>query len=164
MISHLSKLINSELKTLASLDHNSILRDSFEAVRCFSWETVWMEFEQATPTLLLLFKSLLPPKKPLVCLLLSMIVKQKSPSLCLVQRAISIMLYGNAAHKQVYIWIPVSCFNSFVSAKVYHCLQPLMVSLSYHGMRKLVEKISESHDAAVLEWSDTLERTLKVMF
>ena len=37
-----------------------------------------------------------------------------------------------------------------------------MISLSYHGMRRLVEKLSESHDAAVLEWSDTLEKNLKV--
>ena len=39
--------------------------------------------------------------KPLICLLTSMILKKKYPVLGLVQKAISLLLYGNGTHKLV---------------------------------------------------------------
>lgn len=39
------KNIKTELKMIGSLQHNSILRDTIEAVRQFSWETIWLELK-----------------------------------------------------------------------------------------------------------------------
>jgi len=52
----------------------------------------------------------------------------------LVQRVIFTVLYGNGANKQVN-----NISNNITNCKclqLYHCLQPLMVSLSYNGMLK----------------------------
>ena len=40
----LQKKRKNEMKSLASLDHDSILRDDFEALKHFSWETVYFLF------------------------------------------------------------------------------------------------------------------------
>ena len=89
---------------MGSQQHNSLLRDTNEAVRQFSWETVWLEMMRDVPTLTKFFMKLIPKiGKPLLCFLISVILKQRSPKLCLVQRAISVLLYGNGASKQVCI-------------------------------------------------------------
>ena len=96
--------IKGELKLMGSQQHNSLLRDTNEAVRQFSWETVWLEMMRDVPTLTKFFMKLIPKiGKPLLCFLISVILKQRSPKLCLVQRAISVLLYGNSASKQVCI-------------------------------------------------------------
>ena len=41
---------------LASVKHDSILRDDFEAVKHFSWEIVYLEFEKNVPTLIRLIR------------------------------------------------------------------------------------------------------------
>lgn len=90
------------MKKICKLDHNSILRDDIEGVKHFSWETIWLELERHVPTLLALIKKLLSrPNKPLTCFIISQILKQRLPCMGLVQRAISVLLYGNGASKQV---------------------------------------------------------------
>ena len=94
--------IKGELKLLASVEHNSLLRDTNEAVRRFSWETIWVELMRDVPTLASFFMKLTPKiGKPLLCFIISIILKHRSPKLCLVQRAISVLLYGNGVSKQV---------------------------------------------------------------
>lgn len=103
-ITSITRQIKQELKTLCSEDNNSLLRDGIEAVKHFSWERVWLELEKSVPTLTsLLMKLVKRPREnqPLICLLSSMIVKQRSPKLGLVQRAITVALYGNGTHKSV---------------------------------------------------------------
>ena len=100
----IAKVIKQEIHSICSLEHDSILRDNIEAVKHFSWETVWLELQNKMPTLLQLLKLLVKrPKmnKPLMCLIASMVLKQNSPKLGLVQRAISVLLYGNATSKVV---------------------------------------------------------------
>jgi len=41
VISSITKQILWEIKKLSSLEHHSLLRDDIEAVKNFSWETVW---------------------------------------------------------------------------------------------------------------------------
>lgn len=99
-----SRQIKREIKSFCSLDRNTLLRDDLEAVKNFDWETVWLELKGGIPTLFGLLKQLInspESHKPLVCLILSMILKQCSPKVCLVQRAISVLLYGNGTSKIV---------------------------------------------------------------
>ena len=52
----LQKKKKNEMKSLASLDHDSILRDDFEALKHFSWETAYLELEKNVPTLIKLLR------------------------------------------------------------------------------------------------------------
>ncbi len=109
VIMEIARKIRSETKSISSATHDSILLDPIEAVKHFSWETVWLELKNKMPTLLKLLQLVITnpsKKKPLICFLVSQILKQRYPKLGLVQRAISIALYGNGTNKQVY-------FNSY---------------------------------------------------
>ena len=78
VISSMSRLILKEIKQLCSLEHSSVLRDDMEAVKNFSWETVWGELTKDLPTLVALLKGLIrhpEDHKPLICLIISMILK-----------------------------------------------------------------------------------------
>ncbi len=78
--------------------------DTVEAVKDFHWETVMFEFEKKLPTLVNLLKGILPrpaQQRPLLGLLISQLLKPRHQRMGLVQRAISLMLYGNGAGKQV---------------------------------------------------------------
>ena len=46
------KNIKTESKHIGSLDHNSILRDTNEGVRRFSWEIAWLELNKNVLTLI----------------------------------------------------------------------------------------------------------------
>ena len=48
--------IKGEMKSLASVDHDTVLRDDIEAVKWFSWDTVFMELDKKIPTLVRLLK------------------------------------------------------------------------------------------------------------
>ncbi len=103
-ITNVSRLMLKEISDLCSLEHDTILRDNIQAVKQFSWETIWLELLSKTPTLVSLFQHLIssPEKnKPLICLLISMILKRRPPKLSLVQPAISLLLYGNGTSKKV---------------------------------------------------------------
>lgn len=100
----MSKLILKEIKQLCALERCSLLRDDVEAVKNFSWETVWGELTKDVPTLVALLQGLIKhpeDHKPLICLIISMILKQRSPKVSLVQRAVSVLLYGNGTSKVV---------------------------------------------------------------
>ena len=100
----MSKRILKEIKQLCSLDRCSLLRDDVEAVKNFSWETVWGEMIQDLPTLVCLLQGLIKrpaDHKPLISLIISMILKQRSSKVSLVQRAVSVLLYGNGTSKIV---------------------------------------------------------------
>ena len=56
LIPEMAKKIRNEMKSLASLDHDSILRDDLEELKHFSWETVYLELEKNVPTLIKLLR------------------------------------------------------------------------------------------------------------
>lgn len=92
------------MKGLSSLMYNSFLRNSEEAVKDFSWDTVMNELLNKIPTLMSLLTQLIPcpeKSKPLICMLASQILKSRHPQMGLVQRAVSVLLYGNSTAKQV---------------------------------------------------------------
>ncbi len=104
VIVNLSLKIKKEMKAISSDAHDSILRDTIEAVKHFSWQTVWLELTQKIPTLMSLLSHLIPKPdehKPLLCFLASQILKSRHQRMGLVQRAVSIMMYGNGTAKQV---------------------------------------------------------------
>ena len=104
LIRQLAIKIRTEMKDISSDDHDSILRDSIEAIKHFSWETVYLELSRNIPTLMSLLRQLVKQpakKKPLLCCLASQLLKSRHQRLGLVQRAVSVMMYGNGTAKQV---------------------------------------------------------------
>ena len=100
--------IRTEIKSINSAEHDSILLDSIEALKNFSWESIWLELSSKTPTLVKLLQLLVTnssKKKPLMSFIVCQLLKQQYPKLCLVQRAVSIALFGNGTSKQVDIII-----------------------------------------------------------
>lgn len=105
--------IRREMQDLSSLEHNSILRDNVEAVKKFSWETVWSDLKRKMPILMSLLYELVPKPEsrlPLICMIASQLLKCRHRQLCLVQRAVSVMLYGNGTSKQVQL-VYVMCHS-----------------------------------------------------
>ena len=106
IMTEICRKIKVEMKDLSSDKHDSILRDTVEAVKHFHWETVMLELERKVPTLLTLLKHIVPQpaeQRPLICLVVSQLLKSRHRRMGLVQRAVSIMLYGNSSSKQVRI-------------------------------------------------------------
>jgi L1 cell adhesion molecule like protein len=96
--------IDKELKSICSYNHDSVLRDCIEGLRMFSWETIWLELLRNLPSLMKILSLLIPQhleNKPLLSFAASLILKKRSPKMGLVQRAVSLLLYGNGACKQV---------------------------------------------------------------
>ena len=99
---------------MSSDDHGSILRDTNEAVKRFSWETVILELQQNVPTLIKFLQLLVPrplERKPLISFIASLLLKTRH-QLCLVQRAVSVMLYGNGVGKQVHNVYVIKVFTT----------------------------------------------------
>ena len=96
--------IRDEMQKMSSDAHDSILRDRIEAVKQFSWETVYLEYCKMIPTLIFFLESFIPnlkSKKIFICFVASLLLKCRHQRMGLVQRAISVMLYGNGSTKQV---------------------------------------------------------------
>lgn len=106
IIKKLATKIRAEMKSISSDANASVLKETVEAVKNFSWDTVILELLRKVPTLMSLLKQLVnkpAEKKPLLCLLASQLLKSRHQHMGLVQRAVSIMLYGNGSAKQVSI-------------------------------------------------------------
>ena len=101
VISKVAQKIKSEMKDLASVTHDSMLRNSDSAVKNFLWEIELAEKVCRLMSLLLQLISKPTKSKPLLCMLASMILKSRHPHVGLAQRVMSVMLYGNSIAKQV---------------------------------------------------------------
>lgn len=103
----MSRQIKAELSNICSTTNKSILQQSNEKLKSFSWETLWSEFQRRVPLLLELLRSILPKSdKAFLVFIISLILKKRNQKMSLMQRLISVVLYGNAAHKQVCIIYP----------------------------------------------------------
>lgn len=97
-------VINDEFRVVCRPAHDTLLKDGLEAVKQFSWETIWCELHAVVPTLMSLLKLLVrrpQEHKQFICFVASMLLKKRSSGLGAVQRAVTVALYGNGAHKAV---------------------------------------------------------------
>ena len=93
-----------EMKRLNSPSHKSMLRESPKELERFNWESLGLELKQAVPTLWMFLHSVLPnAKEKFICFIVSMVLKMQCKQLCQVQKAVSMMLYANGVHKQVFM-------------------------------------------------------------
>ena len=157
-----AKIMVREIEELCKLKDKSAFREVGDSIRNFDWDTLWQELARKAPTLLHFYRQLFRgASKALICFAISMIIKWRSPKI--VQRVISTVLYSNGANKQVnnILYIITNC-KCFATLQLYHCLQPLMVSLSYNGMLKYMKSLTENFDSDVLKWSKNLEDNVQL--
>ena len=106
-IASLTLVIRKEMKDICSLDQASILMDDVEALRHFSWESIWLELKIYVPTLVKVLVGILPDGKEahkIISLIVCMLLKNRFSKMSLLQRAISIMLYANGCSKKVKLY------------------------------------------------------------
>ena len=103
------KQAHDEMNHLSSTSTDSVMARDNSIISAFSWDVLWLEFQQHVPTLVSIFVGLtsksgnMLKNRPLICLLIATDLKRNHQRMSLVQRIISIFLYGNAVHKQVNI-------------------------------------------------------------
>ena len=126
MIAQVAKFIRAEMKSICSLAHNSILRGQHDQIKLFNWESVLVEFEQNVPTLILLLRHLMPKADGKFLSFIVAIILKRRKHMSLVQRVISVMLYGNAAQKEVGV----------LDIKLFYitCFSDLQVSTTLYGV------------------------------
>ena len=96
----------AEIKTMCSLQSNSLLKDRGEALSNFSWDVLWNEFKKKCPYLVKIVKCLLSQRhqnnRILICFVLSLVVKSHNQQMAFLQRVISVFLYGKGVGKKVW--------------------------------------------------------------
>ena len=103
------------MKAISSDAHDSLLRDSNDGIKYFKWDGLFGELSRHMPTCVSLLLSLISGKDDsrrivLVSVIISMLLKKRFPKMGILQRAISVLLYGNGCSKQVCLClIFVSC-------------------------------------------------------
>jgi len=98
-----SRQIRTEFNNICSNSSKSMLQQNNGMLKSFSWEALWSEFESRIPVLLGLLRSILPKSdKTFLGFVISLLLKKRNQKMSLMQRLVSVLLYGNAAHKQVY--------------------------------------------------------------
>lgn len=100
MIRALAREVKKEMKAISS----STLFCNKMALANFSWSNVWVELVKGAPLLMNFLSSLVTnpvENKAMLCVVASMFLKNRNKSLALVQKCISVFLYGNGCSKQV---------------------------------------------------------------
>ena len=95
--------VKEEVKVICSDKTNSKLKSN--DITDFSWESIWSELQMYMPCLAIFLSEVLPDSsndnRRVICLIISMILKFRYPKMCLVQKVISMYLFGNSVHKKV---------------------------------------------------------------
>ena len=95
--------VKEEVKVICSDKTNSKLKSN--DVTDFSWDSIWSELLMYMPRLAIFLKEVLSDSsndnRHVICLIISMILKFRYPKMCLVQKVISMYLFGNSVHKKV---------------------------------------------------------------
>ena len=157
IVSQIGIKIKSEMKDISSVTHNSILKNSCDAIKDFNWDIVMDELLSNLPTLMSLLMQLIPKpmeSKPLLCILASQILKSRYSYMGLVQRVLSVMLYGNGTAKMVNFYYVYELFS--ILNQVYLNLRPLNLCLSYQQTMRIVQNISSDHDSKFIAWRKDL--------
>ena len=104
MIKAIAREVRKEMQVISSDSRNTVFCDKKIELRNFSWSRMWDKLMKRAPLLMNVVSSLVvhpEESKPMLCLLASMFLKKRNKSLALVQRCISVFLYGNVCSKQV---------------------------------------------------------------
>ena len=98
----MARQIRVEMKAICGLKNASLLRNGNEGLQNFSWTAIWEEFSQRVPTLLKLLQKILPRSSNMfLTYLICVMLKERCKHMSLLQRVISVLLYGHGTSQQV---------------------------------------------------------------
>ena len=102
VLSVLAGKIKDQMAHICSSNFSSVLKKKHNELRNFSWEEIWAEFVEQVPLLLSFLQSILPnADKVFITFVVCMLLKKRCKHMSLMQRLVSVLLYGNATNKQV---------------------------------------------------------------
>ena len=99
----LSQAVKRQIRTL-SRDQSAFVFGKKEHVKEFTWDELWDMLSRKLLLLAFFLKKLVKDvdsSKPVICLIISMLLKKQNRKMCLLQNVISVLLYGNGSAKQV---------------------------------------------------------------
>ena len=100
--------IRSQMQAICSSNFSSMLRNDHGELKNFSWELLWDEFQTKVPWLVKFLKTILPGvDKIFVSFVICLLLKKKCQKMSLMQRMMSVVLYGNSASKQVHFLLNI---------------------------------------------------------
>ena len=116
MLRNVLRIVQAEVKVLCSDRTNSVLLSKSKEDLCsFSHEKVYNELVPCAPTLLEILKACTghckasePNCKQVICLCAVILAKQRRPSMSLMHRIISVILYAGHCSKQVSFHVGVN--------------------------------------------------------
>lgn len=79
----------------------------------------------------------------------------------LLQRVVSVLLYGHGTSQQVKY--NCSIYSFYIVVKVYRYLQPLMMCMSPSSTVEIITKLSNQFDAEVMNWASELKKVCLFM-
>jgi len=102
VLAALAAKIKSEMTDICSFTFPSLLRKKHKELNHFSWDKPWLELNVKVPWLVRFLQTILPcADKIFITFVVCMLLKKRCKHLSLIQRMISLLLYGHAANKQV---------------------------------------------------------------
>ena len=161
MLTVLKTTVEKEIKQLSKRETRSIFQGSNQDLKSFSWDSVWKELMQSTPTLVRFISAIIPHAdygEHLVCFVASMIMKKETQLMSFVQQAISVLFYVNGCSKQVTADPKHDCNIYSTVLQIYNCLQPLMVCMSHKETLRVVDSLAKDFDSDVTSWCSQLYR------
>ena len=102
-IKALATKINKEINNLCSSETITVFKKGCENIDSL-WKQIWSDINLNLPTLVSLLVAIGNRKKlnkPLICMMVSMMLKHRYDKMSLTQGIISVLLYGNSVNKQV---------------------------------------------------------------
>lgn len=108
-LNYLGTILRKEIKTMVSHNTNSILHSPVSSMKCFTWDTLLDELKKYAPTFLHLLNSLTktkskrPNEKAVIGICAAILLKHRDPTMSLIQKITSIILYAGHTSKQVNI-------------------------------------------------------------
>ena len=98
--------INKEINSLCSSKTTTVFDKGCENIDLL-WEQIWSDIKLHLPTLVSLLVAISSKKlnKPLICMIVSMMLKHRYAKMSLTQGIVSVLLYGNSVNKQVCTYI-----------------------------------------------------------
>lgn len=150
VIELIGKLLAKELTITCSVDANSSLRNrNPDVLEKFRWSDLLTELKETAPTMVSLLKSAISSNKSglrspntdaITALCCSILLRARSQRMNLIQRLLSVILYGGHASKQVYTR-----------------LQKLLLCLSHKSTLSFIDKLGEGYDTAVHRWREDIK-------
>ena len=107
-LSLIGTFIRKEIKEISADFKSSLFRDhSQPLMENFIWDLMWSELQEKAPLATTILQSFLPTQqkgasmKPVLCMCFAIILKRRSPKMCMIQSLLSLSLYAGNAGTQV---------------------------------------------------------------